>query len=156
LALEAAFKDVNTQMRSLHEAFVELRLVVVEEQPLLGDHVLAEMYEDVAEDLLGWLTEALAQAGKGQQAARHPANLEVARVCLVDCQERYNNISHRYWSNLLSYERLSELLETGRERGGDWLLWSHAVKERLERCRHPLYSTGQSLFRCWRELTEWC
>ena len=99
MALEAAFKDVNTQMRSLHEAFVELRLTVVDEQPVLGDHVLGEMYEDVAEDLLGWLAEALAQAGKGAQAARPPANQEVARGFLVECQQPDKKISHRVWSN---------------------------------------------------------
>jgi hypothetical protein len=156
MALETAFKEVNTQMRSLHDVFLDLRLAIVDERPAMGDPVLVDVFGDVADDLLAWLSAALICVGKGTQAARHPTQLGEARRHLVSSQEQFNNISHRFWSNLNSYERVSELVYLGRDRGGDWLVWAHTVKERLERCRQPLYSTNLALFRCWKELTEWC
>ena len=154
MALETAFKALSNHLRALHEALIGLRTTVVEDKPLRGDVVLVDVFGDAADDLLGWLEEACAAAGEGQQAARHPIDLDRVGRSLTTCQERFNRITHRFSSDLVRYERIAELTRFGRTHGGEWRGWANSVKTGLDWCAQPLYDVGQSLFECWQEIAE--
>ena len=154
MALEAAFRDLEVQSRRLYETLGELRLMIVEDKPELGESVLVDTLGDTVEDLLGWLTEALAAASQGRRAVTSLADPSCAQQQLVRCQERFNRIAERFFAELVSYEQLAELLSAGQERGGEWQAWAWGVKEALENCRQPVGGVNQALFCCWRAVTE--
>jgi hypothetical protein len=154
MTLEAAFEDLCMLLEKLHEGFIGLRTTVVEDRPLDGDSVLADVFGDAAEELLGWLDEAIAAAGEGRQAAAYPIDLERSRRALATCQERFIRISHHFSSNLVAYERIAELIRLGRLRKGEWRAWAAGVKEALDRCEEPLYDVNLCLFRCWQEIAD--
>jgi hypothetical protein len=153
MAIEASFKDLRAELATLNEAFGSLR-VAVHDKPLRGDSVLVDVFGDAADDLLGWVKEAAAAALEGQQAASYPADAERARWLLVTGQKTFNLIADKLWSDLLSYERVTEISTLGRERRGEWLVWSSSIKSALDACREPLHNVNQSLFVCWQEITE--
>jgi len=153
MALEASFNDLRAELAALGEALGELRAAVAD-KPIRGDSVLVDLFGDAADDLIGWGEEAAQSALDGTQAVSYPADTERARRNLIACQERFNLISNRLWSDLLSYERIKEISTLGRERRGEWLVWSSSVKSVLDSCREPLYNVNQSLFVCWQEMTE--
>jgi len=72
MPLEAAFQDLVVQCRILYDILLGLRLTVVEDKPLTGDVVLVDTFGDAADELLGWLAEALQDATEGQQATGYP------------------------------------------------------------------------------------
>jgi len=143
-----------TNLHELHEGLIGLRTTVVEDKPRGGDIVLVDIFGDAADDLLGWLEEALAKASEGQQAATHPIDLDRARRALTTCQERFNRISQRFSSDLVCYERIAELTRFGRKHGREWHAWATSVKQALDWCQQPLYALSQTLFRCWQEISE--
>lgn len=153
MALETSFKDLCVELAALCEAFGGFR-VAVQDKPLKGDSVLVDLFGDAADDLLGWATEAANIALEGQQAAAYPADIERARWSLVGSQKSLNMIADKLWSDLLTYERISEIVRFGRERRGEWLVWSGSIKSALDACREPLHNVNQSLFLCWQEITE--
>jgi hypothetical protein len=154
MTLEAAFEDLCTHLHKLREGLLGLRTTVVEDKPLEGDSVLVDVFGDAAEELLGWLDEALGAAGEGRKATMDPIDLARARRALTTCQGRFIRISHQFSSNLVPYERISELTRFGRRRKGEWHAWATGVKEALERCREPLYDVNLALFRCWQEIAD--
>ena len=154
MALEAAFGDLAVQFQILRDALLALRTTVIEDRPLRDDVALVDSFGDAVEDILGWLEEALIASREGQQAVGHPLDLDRARRALTTCQERFNWISQRFFSDLVSYQRIEELTGLGRERRGEWLAWGSSVREGLDRCQQPLYDVNQALFRCWQEIAE--
>jgi hypothetical protein len=154
MTLEAAFQNLGVQCRTLCDALLELRLTVVEDKPLAGDVVLVDEFGDATDELLGWLEEALKAATEGQQAVGYPVEVDRARRALTICHERFNRLRHRFSSDLVSYERIAELMSVGHERSGEWLGWANSVKEALDHCQTPLFDVDQSLFRCWQEIAE--
>jgi hypothetical protein len=154
MTLEAVFRELCTNLHHLHERLIGLRMTVVEDKPCGGDIVLVDVFGDAAEDMLGWLEEALANADEGRRAAGHPVDLERARRALATCQERFNRLHQRLSSDLICYERIAELMRFGRKRGGEWQAWATSVKQALDRCQPPLYALSQTLFACWQEIAE--
>jgi len=154
MTLEAVFQDLVAQCHTLHGALLGLRLTVVEDKPLTGDVVLVDVFGDAAEELLGWLQEALRAATEGRQAVDYPVAIDRARQALTRCHERYHRLRHRFWSDLVSYDRLEELMSVGHERQGEWLTWTHSVKEALGQCQQPLYDVDRMLLLCWQEIAE--
>ena len=153
MALEASFSDLCAELESLREAFGQFSAAVAD-KPLKGDSVLVDLFGDAADDLLGWVEEAAQSALEGKQAVSYPLDTASARRRLIACQERFNLMSNKLWSDLVSYERMREIATLGRERRGEWLAWSGGVKSALDSCREPLYNVNQSLFACWQEITE--
>jgi len=154
MALEPAFKELSAHCTRLRDTLFEFRTTVVEDKPLKGDVVLVDEFGDAADELAGWLEEALGAIAQAQQAVSHPTDLDRARRGLAACQTCLNRVSNRFYGDLVSYERISELLEVGGERGGEWSAWARGVKEALYRCRPHLYDVSETVFLCWQEVTE--
>lgn len=154
MALEAAFNDLGTQLQSLHEGLVGLRTTVMEDKPLRGDAVLVDLFGDAADDLIGWLEEALVAVNEVRQTVAYPVDINHTRRALATCQERFNRIAHLFSSDLVCYERIAELTRFGRTRGGEWRSWADSVKAALDACQQPLYDVNQALFLCWQEIAE--
>jgi hypothetical protein len=154
MTLEAAFQNLGVQCRALCDALLELRLTVVEDKPLAGDVVLVDEFGDAADELLGWLDEAMKATVEGQQAVGYRVEVDRAIRALTTCQERFNHLRRQFSSDLVSYERITELMSVGHERQGEWLAWAHSVKEGLDRCQQPFYDVEHALFLCWQEIAE--
>ena len=116
--------------------------------------MLVDLFGDAADDMLGWVDEALSVTGEAQQAARAPVDLQRGRQALATSQERFNRITYYFSFDLLRYERIAELIRFGRTRGGEWGAWAASVKDALEGCQQPVFDVSEALFGCWQELTE--
>jgi hypothetical protein len=155
MALAAAFQELNEHCQVLRNSVFELRLTAVEDRPQQGEIVLVDRCGDAAEDLLGWSEEALAATVEGCQAATTaPVDLDRARRALATAQDRFNRIGRKFWSELSSYQEMSELTRFGRARRGEWLGWVKSVRKALERCQPPIHGVSQALFLCWQEIGE--
>lgn len=159
MALRVELENLGCQLERMHEVFSDLRRLL-DDHPSEGDKVLLlDSFGDTVEDLLGWLQESLERcapllpAKPGERKDEFDAN--VARQALVVCQGLFNQQMHRFLVDLVSYERVAQLLQFGRERGGEWQTWAKGIKLELESCQQHLFLTSQVLFRCWVELAEW-
>jgi hypothetical protein len=143
-----------SRIRLLRDALAEVRLGVVEDRPETGDAVLIDVFGNTADDLIGWLEEALAAADLARQAVVPPARIDDARRALGACHERFNEVSLHYGTDLVSFRRIADLRSLGRKRRGEWLPWTASIQDSLERCRQPLHEASLALLRCWQELAE--
>jgi hypothetical protein len=153
MSLEASFKSLCECLHRAHDELEELHRAAFE-KPLKGDVVLVDLFGDAADDLLGWIAEASTAAREAAQASGYPLDLDRARQSLKSCQETFMLASEKLSTDLLSYDRIEELMSFGRERGGRWLGWARDVKGAVEACRGPFSEVNQALFSCWQELTE--
>ncbi|SRR6266498_5305460 len=153
MALEESFTSLSQHLCLLHDELQELRRTVTEKPPK-GDVVLVDLFSDAADDLLGWIVEASAYAGEAVEAASYPVDLDRARRSLKMCQEKFILTSVKLSADLLSYDRMEELVSFGDHRRSGWEKWATNVKAALESCREPLYEVNQTLFACWQELAE--
>jgi hypothetical protein len=154
MALDAAIDNLVTRLKELGEAVSALQWVAVEDRPRQGDSVLVDIVGGISDDLLGLAREARKCATDSRQAVRPPLDLDKVRRSVTTCQERFNDLSQRFVSELLAYERIAEIKQVGRERRGGWQAWSAEVTRSIERCREPLYEANEALFSCWREIAE--
>jgi hypothetical protein len=156
VSLQTEIQSLCAQLQRLQEGLLSLRVTIEEDRPLEGASVmLLDAFGDATQDALGWLEEALetvepAAALKGCQAF----DVNQARQALVFCQEQFNRINQRFSSDLVSYERIAELMRLGQERRGEWRGWTISVRQSLEGCQQHLYDTSHALFRCWQEIAE--
>lgn len=154
MTLEATFRELYIRLQELHDAVLGVRVTVVEDRPLQGDVVLVDVLGDAADDLLGWLSEALAAAAEGRQAAAHPIKIDTLCRTLTTCQDGFSRMSHRFTSDVTHHRRMAELARLGRERGGEWRAWTRGVTQALDACQEPQYEAGQALVRCWQAIAE--
>ncbi|HYG79360.1 MAG TPA: hypothetical protein VD861_03175 [Pyrinomonadaceae bacterium] len=158
MSLRTEFQGLNAQLESLHEALSGLRTAIDDRPPQGASVMLLDSLGDAVEDTLGWLEEALGLVAPlaEEPAEKGGAGFDVgrARQAIVFAQEQFNRITGRFMFDLTSYENVSQLMQLGRERRGEWQAWAAAVKADLERCQQHLYDTGQALFRCWLEIAE--
>jgi hypothetical protein len=152
--LQSALSDLCSNMRSVHEEIAGLRTTIVEDRPLHGDLVLIEIFGEAADDLLGWLEEALVAAMEAQQMDAAQLDLTSVQRSLAVSQAHYNRVAERFTFDLTGFERMLELTRVGRERGGEWKSWVGAVREAVGACQRPVFQTQQSYIRCWQELLD--
>lgn len=159
MALRVELENLGCQLKRMHEVFSDLRRLL-DDHPSEGSKVvLLDSFGDAVEDLLGWLEESLERCAPllppkpGERENDFDANL--ARQALVVCQRLFNQQMHRFSVDLVSYEKVAQLLQFGRERGGEWQTWAKGIRLELESCQQHLFLTSQVLFRCWVELAEW-
>jgi hypothetical protein len=116
--------------------------------------VLVEVFGDAADDMIGWMDEALVAANAAQQALATSVDINRVRRVLTICHDRYHRVAHQFWFDLIGYDRIEELTRFGYTRGGEWRGWAQGVRTALEACRQPIYDVSQALFRCWQEIAE--
>ncbi|HKY04691.1 MAG TPA: hypothetical protein VJQ56_07375 [Blastocatellia bacterium] len=153
MALEGSFRELSLRLEALRDGFVEFRTTALD-KPVEGDVVLVDLLGDAADDLLGWVEEAMEACAQARQALAYPTDLDRARRALITCQKKFNLAVYRFSSDLLVYERMAELTSLGEERKGEWLVWANNVKGALELSRQPFYESNEALFLCWQELAE--
>jgi hypothetical protein len=159
VSLRTEFQSLGTQMKRLRKAFSELRRLI-DDHPAQGDNLLLlDAFGDAVEDVLGWLKEALEAAApllqpQTSNAGEQGFDINLARQALVVCHDQFNRVTHRFSFDLVSYDKVAQLLRLGRERRGEWQTWARGIKMELESCQQHLYHTNQALFRCWLEIAE--
>lgn len=154
MALERVFRELTARLSKLRDALKEVRLTVVEDRPRKDPVVVVDHFEYAIEDILGWLEEAVASGAEAQQALNLPLDVDRAVRCLSRCQDLFQRLQRAYLVNLISYGRLQELMNVGREKRGEWQGWTESVKKGLEQCRKPMEDAGLALVHCWQEIAE--
>jgi hypothetical protein len=152
VALEATFRELSVCLHRLHDGMNELQ-VTLGDKPPEDESALADGLETAVLDLMGTLHEARKAALNAQRSVAHPVDLDRTRRALTLCQERFHRIEQQFASDLVSYERLTELARLGKERRA-WFPWSNTVKQGIDLCRPPIERTSMALTACWQELAE--
>jgi hypothetical protein len=152
VALEATFRELSFCLHRVHDAVNELQ-VTLGDRPPDDESAMADGLETAVLDLMGTLHEARRAALNARRALGHPPDLDRVRRALTLCQERFHRLEKQFASDLVSYEKLKELVRLGSERR-PWLPWANTVKQGIEQCRQPLEQTSKALAACWQELAE--
>jgi hypothetical protein len=152
MALEATFRDLTASLQKLNDAVNALH-ITLEDKPQHDEAAVADDLADKALELMGLVYDARRAAVRARQSLKHPADLDRARRSLTLCQQRFHKIAQSYSANLISYEKLKELVRVG-GRGREWAAWAASTKEGVEQCRTPLEAASQALAVCWQELAE--
>lgn len=113
-----------------------------------------EYLEDVIQDSIGLLHEALHRAEAAETAAQYRLNLELARRKLMSCQRHFSQAEQRLASDLFSYEKVKDLAATVSEQRHEWPKWADAVELGIPRCQLLLNDASKSLAACWEEVAE--
>lgn len=156
--MQTEFQRLGAQMKRLRGGLADLRRLI-DDHPPHGDQVLLlDAFGDAVDEMRGWLEEARRASAPAQAAPKAKGDQgfdqNLARQALCVSQDQFNRVSHRFAFDLVSYDRVAELLRLGRERGGEWQTWAKGIKAELERCQQHLYHTSQALFRCWLEIAD--
>ena len=152
MALEATFLDLSVSLHQLLDAVNEL-LVGLGDTPRGEESALADGVEMKVLDRKGKLQEARKAAVLARKAVEPPVDMDQARRTLTACQQSFHHIEQLFASELVSYEKLTELAVFASERRA-WLPWSSVVKQGIEQCRQPLEQSSRALASCWQELAE--
>ena len=152
MALEATFRELTSSLQKLHDVVNALH-ITLEDKPQHDEAAVADDLTDKALELLGLVHETRRAAVTARQAVKHPADMDNARRSLTLCQQRFHKIEQNYAANLVSYEKLKELVRVG-GRGKEWAAWAASTKEGVEQCRVPIEAASQALASCWQELAE--
>jgi hypothetical protein len=152
MALEATFRELTTCLSKLRDVVNALR-ITLEDKPEHDEAAVADDLVDKALELLGLVHEARRAAVKARRSLGHPADTDQARRALTLCQERFHLVVQKFSLNVVSYEKLKELVRIG-SRNAEWAAWSRGTKQGIEQCRLPLEETSKVLAACWQELVE--
>lgn len=152
MALEATFRQLTVSLHKLHDELNTLH-VTMGDTPHNDESALADGFENAVLDMIGTLHGARKSAVQACKAADYPIDLDRARRALSICQERFHRVEQLFSSELVSYEKLTELARLGSERRA-WIPWASTVKLGIEQCREPIEQTSRALAACWGELAE--
>ncbi|MFZ4656175.1 MAG: hypothetical protein ACOYNY_04140 [Caldilineaceae bacterium] len=154
MTLEATLGELNVQLYRLREALVNLHTTSVEDKPIHDDVVLVEIVGNATEDLLGWLDGAIAALADAHRYHNYGGTLRRSWQALGQCQICYNRLHQRFATDLAGYQRLTELIRCGRQRGGEWRAWAASVKAAIEECQSLIFALNETLCDCWQTLAE--
>ena len=154
MALEKTFRDLSDRLRQLRDCFLALQLTAREDQPTEGSVVLVDRFGDAVDDCMGWLEEALTLSLTAKQVVVGKGDLVGARQALAACQERFHLVERRFFTDVVSYERLEELTSFGRRRKGEWQMWVKSMRQGAGQCRQPVEDVRRELMSCWQELAD--
>jgi hypothetical protein len=152
VALEATFRGLSVCLHQLYDALNELQ-VTLGDKPPDDESAMADGLETAVLDLMGTLHETRRAAVSARKALRNTPDLDRARRGLTLCQERFHRLEKQFAFDLVSYEKLKELVRLGKERRV-WVPWVNTVRQGIERCKRPLEEASKALAACWQELTE--
>jgi hypothetical protein len=155
MTLAASFTKLGEHFTHLEQALDDLLWAVVQAQPETEEgHALVDQYDTATNDMLGAVHEAQEAGEEGRQATRGPLKLARARQALTTCQDRFNQLSTRFYTDLISFDWIDGLNHLADERGREWAKWVQGVKGALNRCPQPLHDISEALLSCWQDLTE--
>jgi len=152
MALEATFRELSVSLHQLDDSLNGLHLTVMDKPN--EESALVDGLENSVLDLIGTLSDARKSASRARRAVGHPPDLDRARRALTVCQERFHRMEQQFATDLVSYEKLRELVRLGRVRRREWLAWANSTKQGIEQCREPLARSSKALAACWQELAE--
>jgi hypothetical protein len=159
MTLESAFMELREALEELARAVRQVR-VHIDDAP--RQPALADPFTYGADDIEGWVAEAIAAADEAVERIAGAPELDQARIALATAHERVLLTANRL-GGLLAYERVEELARFDEERGGRW---ARGLGEALERCREQLDGAQRArppeqldgvqrgLLDCWQELAE--
>jgi hypothetical protein len=140
-------------LAQLVRAFDSLSWAIVQGQPQTEQgHALADYYDEAVTEMTGWIEAARSALACDDQTTDAP-EFAARRAGLILCQQNFNQVSSRFYCDLVSFERLSELDELARRKGQQWADWVRGVKDALGQCHQPLYELSQTLLQEWGALT---
>jgi hypothetical protein len=157
MSIETTFHDLATQCRKQRDMLSELQITVAEDRPLHGIVKLVDKLGESVEDALGDAEESLSAAAEGRQVVSQTKNWNFDRralTALSACQTRVNQLQQRFFSEMVCYSTIDDVVGLGRKRGGEWKAWADLVRQSLDRCQRQLFDTQQALFQCWQEVAE--
>jgi hypothetical protein len=154
VSLGPVLQDLLSHLVRLRDEVEAFRVTLVEDKPERGDVALVDRFSDAADDLGGWLEEAVAGAGEARRASiGRSLDLDRLRQSVADCQERFNRSRSRLWE-IASYDHVSELVRLGNDLGREGRAWVDSVRAALDSCRKSMEDVSDSLFLSWQELVE--
>jgi hypothetical protein len=153
VTVEAAVGNLGWELRRLKDELEAVRATVVEDRPD-GETFVVDRIGDAVEELVGWSVEAVAAAEKMREAVvGERVKWRLVRKSLGESQRGFHRVLQRY-NELVSYERIAELVELGRGRRREWTAWIAAVRQGLVRCRELLEAVAEAYLECWEEIAE--
>jgi hypothetical protein len=154
VSLEAAFTDLTAQLHRLGELLDGLGLTTGLDRSDKENPILAGTIDDTVVELQGWSKNALADAVKAEKSLNPRLDLNRLRRHLAASQEVFQKLSETIGLNLLSHDRVAELIQFGLENGPQWTKWTNAVRQWLEGIRPQLDVVARFYFRCWQETAD--
>jgi len=154
VSLERSFAELTARLQRIKDALTEVRITVEEDRPRNGQPAIADQLENTILELYGYAHEALEYGGAACKAVGDPFEFNRARQFLGKSQEAFHRVERRYFSELVSHARLSELERFARKGGRDWQGWTESVKLGLDRCRESIEAASLAFIHCWEDVTE--
>jgi hypothetical protein len=154
VTLKATFQTLDSRIMDLTKHLKDTRLVLVEDKPLEGDKHLIGQLSDLIYAVRDPLEEALRFIRIAEQAATPLLlDLESSRTNLGACHEQVNGALNGYFE-LVSYDRIGDLVSMGEEFDKEGREWAESVKCMLEECQGFIAGVNQSLLASWQDLSE--
>jgi hypothetical protein len=152
MALEATFRNLTVCLDVMHDAINTLH-VMLGDKPQNQELALIDGLENALLDTMGELHEARKAAVTARRTVGPHPDLDRTRRALTICQQRFHLIEQQFSLNLISYEKLKELVRLGKK-GKEWRSWADSTRQGIEQCRQPMEQTSKALAACWQELAE--
>lgn len=161
MALDTAYQNLCNQLHSLENSLEELSSSVLHSKPAEGrdlarankEHYLADRLWDMVAETQGRQKEASVAAADAKRAVEPPVNLDRAWRMLKASQEAVNLVGRQYSSDLVSYERVSDLM-TLRAEHPDWAGWVDAQMAHLAQLGKQISDVNDAYMSCWQEIAE--
>ncbi|WP_446745404.1 hypothetical protein [Silvibacterium acidisoli] len=151
--MNTTFRELCRQLKSLKETLDGLRCLLPDD-PLNTEVVLMRHLRESVDSVNGWLDDCVAQSQIACAALEQASDINDSRRALTQCQASFDEAERASSAELLTYEKLREVVRLGGQRKGIWIIWSQNTKRDLESCRYELYLTRKAMTACWQELAE--
>lgn len=153
MPIQATFNALSGNFNELREAVARLRLTAVEDRPPHNQVLLVERLGDAIDDVLGLVEEGTAAAVAALSAV-DPLDGHRVRQALARANDCFLRVEYKLLFEIMCAEQIEKLTGFGRQRGGEWLVWTGSVIQALEHCRDPLREADEALLLAWQELSE--
>jgi hypothetical protein len=153
LALEAAFDRLCIDLRKLRDLLHDVDVNIGDKPEAEGVLLVDDMSDGVTE-LVGLSEECLSTAEEARRFAGPTFEPNQMRRSLAESQKQFHSLSKILWSNLLSYDRISALVQFGSKHSPEWRGWVDSVRQGLDRSQPAVEAVEEAYFQCWHEIAE--
>lgn len=140
--------ELGRRLRVLYECLLVVHTTVTKDIP--EPHKVAERLDEVLQDLSDRVIESITAVSDLPTLS----DTNQARNTLVYCHQQCQQLSQGFWTEVAAYEPMFDLMQVGRELGGEWRNWSQTVKNGLDACKRPLFDVLVVLPICWQEISS--